>query len=75
MAESGPLAEGVKVRMMVQVPEAAMVPPLTQFPPPALAKLVALAPVMVKKGVDSVSVAVPTLVTVIVSGALVVPVV
>jgi hypothetical protein len=67
------VAEGVNVRMMVQDALAAMEPPLTQVPVPALAKFVGFVPVMVKNGVESTSGAVPVFETVIVKGALVVP--
>ena len=55
---------------MVQEAEAAILPALVQVPPDR-AKSVALAPVMVKKGVESVCVAVPVFETVTVKGELV----
>ena len=72
VAARDPLADGVKVKSTVQEAAAAIVPPFEQVPVPALAKLAAFVPVKVKYGVLSVSVAVPTLLTVIVSGELVV---
>lgn len=72
VALRAPVAEGVKVRMMVQDEDAAIEPAFTQVPP-LRAKFVGLVPVMVKKGVASTSAAVPVLETVIVKGALVVP--
>jgi hypothetical protein len=72
VAVRAPVAEGVKVRMMVQDALAAMEPALTQVPP-LRAKFVGLVPVMVKKGVARTSAAVPVLETVIVKGPLVVP--
>ncbi len=72
VAARAPLADGVNVKLTVHEKPIAMVPPLVQDPVPALAKLAAFVPVSVKYGVESVSVAVPVLLTVIVSGALVV---
>ena len=72
VAVRAPVAEGVKVRMMVQEPPAAIEPPLAQVPP-LRAKFVGLLPVRVKNGVARTSGAVPVLETVIVKGALVVP--
>jgi hypothetical protein len=43
-----PVAEGVKVRLTVQLELGAMVAPFTQLPPPGLAKFVALVPPMTK---------------------------
>ena len=70
MADLEPVAVGVKVKMMVQEAEAAIVPALAHVPPDR-AKSPALAPVIVKKGVESVCVAVPVFETVTVSGELV----
>ena len=72
-AERKPVGEGVNVTFTVQEPETAMVAPATQFPVPVFAKLLASVPVIVKYGVAKTSAAVPVLVTVMVSGALVVP--
>ena len=67
-----PVADGVKVKRMVQDALAAIVPALAQVPP-LRAKFAALVPVMVKNGVARVSVDVPVLETVTVKGELVVP--
>jgi len=72
-AERKPVGAGVNVTLMVQEPETAMVAPLVQVPVPVFAKLLASVPVIVKYGVAKTSGAVPLLVTVMVSGALVVP--
>ena len=48
VAASAPVVDGVKVNKIVQDALGAMVPPLAQVPPPELAKLVGLAPVIVK---------------------------
>ena len=72
-AASAPVVEGVKVNRIVQDELGAIVAPLAQVPPPALAKLVGLAPVIVKYGVARTSLAVPLFVTVKVVAALVVP--
>lgn len=66
-----PVEVGVKVRMIVQEPLTATEPALTHVPP-LRAKSPELAPVTVKNGVLSVSVAVPELETVKVIPALVV---
>ena len=68
-----PIADGVKVKLTVQDALGAIVPELTQVPVPALAKLVEFVPVIVKNGVAKTSEPVPMLVTVMVSGPLVVP--
>ena len=73
VAEREPVGEGVNVTMTVQEPETATVAPLVQVPVPVFAKLLASGPVMVKYGVAITCAAVPVLLTVIVSGALVVP--
>jgi len=70
--ERAPAADGVKVRLTVHVALGAIVPPFAHVPVPAFAKLLELVPVMVKYGVESVSVAVPVFVTVRVKGPLVV---
>lgn len=72
VAVRAPVAEGVKVRMMVQEADGAIVPALTQVPP-LCAKFEALVPVIVKNGVPRVSVPVPVLETVTVRPPLVVP--
>jgi len=66
-----PVPSGVKVRMTVQEPETAIVPPLAHVPPDR-AKSVPLAPVIVKKGVERTSAPVPMFETVTVNPALVV---
>jgi hypothetical protein len=48
MADMAPVVDGVKVRLTVHDPLAEIVPPLTQVPVPALAKLAAFGPVRVK---------------------------
>jgi hypothetical protein len=58
--------------LIVQVPDMAMMPPLAHDPVPALEKFAALVPVIVKYGVPSICADVPLLVTVTVSGELVV---
>jgi hypothetical protein len=67
-----PVDAGVKVTMMVQEPETAIVPALAHVPP-VRAKSVGFGPVRVKNGVARTSEAVPTLDTVIVMGELVEP--
>ncbi len=67
------MAEGVKVKMMVQDAEAAIEPPLAHVPVPVFEKFVGFVPVMVKNGVARTSGAVPVLETVIVNPPLVVP--
>ena len=73
MADRAPGAVGLNVTLTVQEPLTAMVPLLTQVPPPALAKSPAFVPVIVKYGVPSVAEPVPLFVTVTVVTALVVP--
>jgi len=73
VADRAPVAEGVNVSFTVQEPLTGMVPPLTQVPVPAFAKLVGFVPVMVKYGVAKTCDAVPELETVSVTVALVVP--
>ena len=68
-----PVTEGVKVSFTVQEELAAMLPPLAHVPVFALAKFVALAPLITKYGVARTCGAVPLFVTVIVKGELVVP--
>jgi hypothetical protein len=69
-----PVVAGVKIRFTVHDPLAAIVPPATHVPVPAFAKAAAFGPVIVKYGVDRVSVAFPVFETVTVKGALEVPV-
>ena len=71
-ADMAPVAGGVKVTLTVHDPLAAMLPPLTQVPPPVFEKAEGLAPVIVKYGVDKTSAAVPVFDTVMVVEALVV---
>jgi hypothetical protein len=71
-ADRAPVALGVKVRLIVQELDAAIVPPLAQEPVPALAKLDEFVPVIVKKGVARICDDVPVLLTVTVRGPLVV---
>jgi hypothetical protein len=73
VAARAPVVEGVNVKRTVQDPLTAIVPPFTHVPPPALAKLDGLAPVIVKNGVANTSAAVPVLETVNVVAPLVVP--
>ena len=65
-----PVADGVNVRSTVHDELTAIVPPFTHVPP-LRAKSAAFVPVMVKKGVESVCVAVPVFETVTVKGELV----
>ena len=67
------MADGVNVMLTVQDALGAMVPPFTQVPVPALAKLLALVPVIVKYGVARTWFPVPVFETVIVVAPLVVP--
>ncbi len=64
------VAAGVKVKMIVQEPEAAMLPALAHVPPDR-AKSAEFVPVIVKNGVERVSAAVPVFEMVTVSGELV----
>jgi hypothetical protein len=74
MPVSGPVIEGVNVRFTVQDALTAIVAPFAQLPVPGFAKLVALAPVIEKYGVERTSEAVPVFETTIKNGALVEPV-
>lgn len=71
-ADRAPDAAGVNVKIMVQEELAAIVPAFAHVPPDR-AKSAALVPVMVKNGVESVSVPVPVFETVTVKPPLVVP--
>ena len=73
VAERDPVGEGVNVTLTVQEPETATVPPFTHVPVSVFVKLLASGPVIVKYGVAIICAAVPVLLTVMVSGALVVP--
>jgi len=74
VAVLAPTEEGENVIITVQDAEVATEPPFAQVPP-VRAKFAAFAPVIVKNGVESVSVAEPVFETVTVSGELVVPLV
>ena len=71
-ADRAPDAAGVKVKRIVQDALAAMVPAFAHVPP-LRTKSDAFVPVIVKNGVESVSVPVPVLETVTVSDELVEP--
>jgi len=66
-----PVADGVKVSKIVHDALAAIVPAFVHVPP-LRAKFAAFVPVIVKNGVERVSVAVPVFDTVTVKGELVV---